>query len=338
MSYTAIYTNLLGTADFVVSGLFDWRAGTVGGTGTLTSLGQMHLGLDSYEPRHIIGGGRAVVNAGTAAWDGGDLEVGGSFVNRPGASFTASGGATAMSSGLFDNQGAFVDAAPGTLTAGSTFDNEGTVQVLSGTLALNGGYTQTSGATVLAGGSISSSTPLNIQGGVLKGTGTIFGSVINAGQVSPGDVGTPGALTITGSYTQTPAGVLNVDLGGLAAGSQYDQLAVAGPIALAGALNTTLLNGFVPVLGNSFAVVNNTGSTAISGTFNGLSEGAPLTVGANPFRITYLGVFSYLGVSDNNSVVLTALNAPPANVTPTLTTSTINEGQSATLGGRSCPL
>ncbi len=41
--------------------------------------------------------------------------------------------------------------------------------------------------------------------------------------------------------------MLDVELAGAAAGTDYDQLAVAGTIALAGTLRVTLVDGFVPV-------------------------------------------------------------------------------------------
>ena len=51
-----------------------------------------------------------------------------------------------------------------------------------------------------------------IDAGVLKGTGTINGNVINAGTVSPGDNG--GVLNITGDYTQADSGTLDMEIGG----------------------------------------------------------------------------------------------------------------------------
>ncbi len=44
--------------------------------------------------------------------------------------------------------------------------------------------------------------------------------------MSPG--ASPGTLTITGDYTQTSAGTLAIEIGGVTAGTQFDQLAVSG--------------------------------------------------------------------------------------------------------------
>ncbi len=70
----------------------------------------------------------------------------------------------------------------------------------------------------------------------LRGHGTIDGNVTSNGNVFPG--GTTGILTITGNYTQNPAGTLNIEVTptNLTAGTGYDQLAVGGTSSLAGTL------------------------------------------------------------------------------------------------------
>jgi hypothetical protein len=51
-------------------------------------------------------------------------------------------------------------------------------------------------------------------------------------------------------------------------------------------------------------IVNNQGSDAISGIFNGLPQGATVTLGSQAYSISYTG-------GDGNDVVLTALAAVP---------------------------
>src|SRR5690349_22741933 len=61
------------------------------------------------------------------------------------------------------------------------------------------------------------------NGGSLTGSGTITGNVTNAaGQVSPG-ISSAGTIGITGNYDQGAAGALNIEIGGLGAGTQTDQ-------------------------------------------------------------------------------------------------------------------
>src|SRR5262249_39320383 len=53
---------------------------------------------------------------------------------------------------------------------------------------------------------------VNLQGGTLTGTGVINGNLLNAAVVSPGSP--TGSLVVNGTYTQTAAAALNVDLSG----------------------------------------------------------------------------------------------------------------------------
>jgi hypothetical protein len=63
--------------------------------------------------------------------------------------------------------------------------------------------------------------------------------VSNAGHVGPGN--SPGLLTVVGNYTQTSAGVLDIDLGGLLRGTEYDALDAAG-FVLGGTLTVSLVD------------------------------------------------------------------------------------------------
>ncbi len=87
------------------------------------------------------------------------------------------------------------------------------------------------------------------------GTGRTFH---NSGRVEPGGDAMAGTLTVTGNYTQTFGGILDIELGGTNAG-QFDKLAVTQQATLAGTMNVTLLPGYTPTLGDSFEVM----------TFNG---------------------------------------------------------------------
>ncbi len=93
----------------------------------------------------------------------------------------------------------------------------------------------------------------NQAGGLLGGNGTFNAStsgIVNEGTVAPGE--SPGLLTITGDFIQRAGGILDIELSGLIAGSEFDRLTVSGTANLAGILNVSLLDGFDPILGNSF--------------------------------------------------------------------------------------
>jgi hypothetical protein len=108
---------------------------------------------------------------------------------------------------------------------------------------------------------------LEVQGGSIQGLGTICGNVSSAGTVSPGD--SPGTLTVNGNYTQAPTGRFEVEIGGLSAGSEFDRLAISGSASLAGTMNISLINGFVPAEGNAFAVMTYGSRAGTFGTVTG---------------------------------------------------------------------
>jgi len=158
----------------------------------------------------------------------------------------------------FNNVGTVIKStSTGTIFLDVTFNNSGSVQAQSGTLSFTSGFTQTAGATILNGGTLSSSTTLNIQGGSVSGVGNITANVVSSGQFSPG--ASPGILNITGTYTQNrppQAGTLNIELNGTAT-NQFDQLKMNGAATLGGTLNlipTPNLN-----LGDSFVIMTFSG-------------------------------------------------------------------------------
>ncbi|HKC24925.1 MAG TPA: hypothetical protein VKF32_09295, partial [Thermoanaerobaculia bacterium] len=159
------------------------------------------------------------------------------------------------------------------------FANSGTVQAKNGTLAftLTSTYTQTAGTTSLLGGSLSSVNGFAFHGGSLTGAGTITGDIVNSGaHVAPGS--SPGSLTISGSYTQTAAGFLDVEIGGLSPGT-YDVLSVTGGATLAGTLTPSLVGGFAPTVGNSVPAFT---FASASGTFADLGGSSGLCMSWTP--------------------------------------------------------
>ncbi len=109
------------------------------------------------------------------------------------------------------------------------------------------------GMIVLQGGEIIASA-FNISSGeTFSGTGTIESNVTNAGTVSPGN--SAGSITVQGDYTQSADGILDIELGGATAGTQYDQLTVTGTATMAGTLNVSLIDGFIPQVGDSFTIL-----------------------------------------------------------------------------------
>jgi autotransporter-associated beta strand protein len=189
----------------------------------------------------------------------------------------------------------------GSLTGwGGTFTKEGT-----GTLTLSGnnvsflGYIAVASGELSVNGDSSSCEFIVYNGGMLDGSG-FTGTVINGGQLSPGN--SPGVLT-TKDASFGPGSTYTVQLNGTVAGLNYDQLNVFGAVTLSNVtLNATL--GFAGALSNQFVIIQNDSTDAVNGTFNGLAEGAVFAIGGAPFQITYKGG------QGSNDVVLTQIGLP----------------------------
>ena len=154
------------------------------------------------------------------------------------------------------------------------------VAVRSLTIQSNGGLNMQFGTTLTAsrfdfqgdsgitvsGGSGAAPALVLTPGGRMTKSGGIgvfaIGAVLtNEGGDIEVDAGT---LALTNSDFAQNGGALSVVLGGRAAG-QFGQLAVAGRATLGGPLNVTLTNGFVPVVGDQFALLTSGG---LSGAFS----------------------------------------------------------------------
>lgn len=158
-----------------------------------------------------------------------------------------------VNSGLIDVVGGNLTVSQSGTTP--TFTNSSTINIASGrTLNTSGGsFAQTAGVTTVNGTLTTTHvTGVNIQGGVLQGDGDIIGNVRNAGQVGPGN--SAGRLDITGNYTQTTTGTLNIEIGGPTAVAQFDQINITGVATLDGTLNLVLVNAYIPATGDSFQV------------------------------------------------------------------------------------
>src|SRR5262249_28801344 len=108
--------------------------------------------------------------------------------------------------------------------------------------------------TLLAGGTLAA--PLvDLQGGLLQGSGLINGSVRNDATVAVGFEGLPGALVVVGDYTQGGTGVLVMQLGGYEPGVTHDHLVISGKAVLDGRFVLTVLDDFFANPGDLFTLV-----------------------------------------------------------------------------------
>jgi hypothetical protein len=205
-----------------------------------------------------VRGGTVVTNAATIVLNGPTS----AFLNESTGASALANFATNAAGGSFT-----IQSGRNFTTAGG-LGNAGSVTVGGGsTLTVGGGnnYTQTAGTTALDGTLVAAAA--DVRGGRLEGSGTVTGDLTNAARVRLG--GSPGLLTINGGYTQTNAGSLDAEVGGPAAGTQFDQLVVTGPAALDGTLNVTLLGGFVPAGPDAFRTVSAGSRTGTFATLTG---------------------------------------------------------------------
>jgi T5SS/PEP-CTERM-associated repeat protein len=190
----------------------------------------------------------------------------------------------------------------GTVTvggAGSIWSINGKLEVGGGMFTGNGGSgtlrINSGGAVSVVGGiHLWDNDDIYLEGGTLSAHEVIFHSVtasffwtsgtlhvdnISRGIIVPGEgVMSPGkSLTnamIVGDYDQqTPGATLEMEIGGTAAGTQYDVLNVSGNVFLGGRLKVSRLNGFMPSASNTFAILQATGNGSIVGAFANVANG-----------------------------------------------------------------
>ncbi|MFY0608690.1 MAG: hypothetical protein JXR10_18390, partial [Cyclobacteriaceae bacterium] len=170
------------------------------------------------------------------------------------------------------------------ITNSATFTNEGTVNIKNGTTinATSGTFTNKgvvnvqngTGVNASSGSFVNQGTFFFEQGavlaapsgtfvneGVLKGFATVSNNFDNPSQgtVAPG--ASPGCMDFVADFTNS--GLLEVEIDGTTACTEYDQITVGGTAFLGGTLTVVL--GYTPVHGDSYLIID---ADVISGTFS----------------------------------------------------------------------
>ncbi len=186
-------------------------------------------------------------------------------------------------------------AGTGTVILRGTNTFTGPLRVTAGTLRLAGqGSVASSLIEISAGATLDvttrSSGDLTLASGqTLRGSGTFAGGLIvgSGATLAPGL--SPGILTVNGNVTMSSGSVFEVELNGLTAGTQYDQLNMNGNMLALVSPTLQVVLGFTPALNNTFTIV--TGLSGFdpvwNGTFAGLPNASTFTVGTTEFRIDY---------------------------------------------------
>ena len=213
--------------------------------------------------------------------------------------------------------------------------NTGGITTLSGSMIYTGTTTVTGGQLIVAAsisGTGNSAASVSLSGsGTLGGGGSInlaagnqvlsgSGATISPGNVDNNGVSQAGRLTITDAGTPNGGGTLSLatgsrlflQLSGSTAGVTYDQVSVFGTINLSGAsLEGSLINGFLPQIGDKFFIMLNDGSDAVSGMFaQGTSVVFDSGLGSRTFSINYADNGDGGGVANDISITVTAIPEP----------------------------
>jgi hypothetical protein len=86
------------------------------------------------------------------------------------------------------------------------------------------------------------------------GTFTGTGTVNIEGDLSPGS--SPGSIDFGGDVVLGASATLEIEIGGTTAGSEHDRIVVDGALELDGLLNVSRVNGFNPVVNDSFDILD----------------------------------------------------------------------------------
>jgi hypothetical protein len=124
----------------------------------------------------------------------------------------------------------------------------------------------------------------------------------------------PGQVTINGNVTLDGDDTLHMEINGLAAGTQHDQLVVNGLVTLGGAMLSTAGSTINATQGDTLTLIENDLADAVNGIFAGIPDGNVILVNMEPFFVNYDG-------GTGNDVVLSrAPNGTPPGTpaTPTV--------------------
>ena len=290
-----------GSGTVTIAGSLGWTGGTMEGSGT-TSLGPSIPLTIGGDATIRLGGSRTLRTEGPVTWTGGaDLQAGTSTTVFENAGTLTSSGAGERQTGFvtFRNTGTVLHTG-GMLRFGGPMHNEGTIRIRGGTLRLNSNGTDTGNYDIAEGGRLEFAfgNRTLTESAVVTGSGAVAflgGTLTNRAGWRPGT--SPGTLAVEGDWpAMEPDGVLEMEVGGLAAGTEFDQLAVSGVFRAGGTLRVTLADGFTPGDGDRFLLIP-TGDRARD-SFDAVD--LPDTTPAGYVQVTTAGVIYGLGTAVSN--------------------------------------
>jgi autotransporter-associated beta strand protein len=290
-----------GTGQLTLTAANTYTMGTTLSAGTLVLGTNTSAGTGTF----VLKGGTLTGN-GTALTLANALTLGGNFTIGGSTALTFTGKAKLSGTRTITVSNTALTTLSGAISQSTT--GLGLTKAGVGTLVLSGvntytGATTVSGGTLLVNGTQAGSAVTVNNGATLGGSGTAGAVTVNSGgTLLPGSGASQTAVLGTGSLALASGATFSIIVNGASAGSGYDQANVTGTVNVTGStLSLTIGAGFTPAVGESFTLINNDGTDAVVGTFNGLAQGATFTVGGETFQINYQG-------GDGNDVVVTRVS------------------------------
>jgi autotransporter-associated beta strand protein len=298
-----------GNGIFNIGGFVQFSGGTAGSATFITNPGGYIRFLlnDQSDARFELLDGALL-----AEFAGGDATVSvGSIEGNGAIGLSAVGAHQKFIAGSNDLSTTF----SGTITdLGGSFGSGSLEKIGTGKLTLSGANTYTGGTTVSAGGLVINNTmgsgtgtgPLQINRGILAGSGIIAGAVTMGTGSGTGAFLTPGmgastatTLTLQSALTFKADSTYTCRLN--TKKTKADQLIANGVTIESGAQFAFKVTGDQQLrTGKSATVISNTSANPISGEFANLPDGSTFTIGPNTFQVSYSG-------GDGNDLTLTVV-------------------------------
>ncbi|OGD21135.1 MAG: hypothetical protein A2W03_03940 [Candidatus Aminicenantes bacterium RBG_16_63_16] len=294
-----------------------WIDGAITGSGSITknSSGALTLAAAStYSGPTTANAGALYIESGAAFGSTGTGTTFNSpgFLGISGPTFTCAEPITFAGGGVYA-YGEHTLSGTITLNARTTFDGSGYLTLsgpvggafgitkigYTGILFLAGtsnysGVTEVEQGDLCVTGSITSNVSITGSNARLMGSGSVGAiSFAAPGTVYPKVGSTPAVLTSNGGFTGMPGAVFLVDV----KPSNYSRLVVNGPVNLGGItfMQTSSVPAGFPPHGQTYKLIQNDGTDAVSGTFTSATtygsvpEGGMDPVWGVEFNITYAG-------------------------------------------------
>ncbi len=165
------------------------------------------------------------------------------------------------------------------------------------------GATMVNSGTLRVDGSIASSSLTTVAlGATLTGAGAI-GDISLSGTYAPGN--SP-ALVSVGNLTMTSTGILQMEIGGLIRGTDYDALNLNGALAAGGTLDVTFINSFTPTGAATFNLFDFSSGTGTFATINLPSVGSGYSWDSSALYTTGELVLNYSAIPEPSACAMLA--------------------------------